>query len=195
MPDKPDTQAKARPRRKTRTPEEAARSYFEAISARDADAMAAHWHAEGIDDLVPVGILRGPDEIRRFLAESFGAVPDAETVVEGIVADGRNVVVRWRMTGTFAGGPFQGIEPTGKRIEMRGCDVFRFTEDGKLDTNTIYYDGAEFARQLGMLPPRDSAADRLTLAAFNAKTRLARRLRGSAPPTEAPTRQVSRSSP
>lgn len=62
-------------------------------------------------------------------------------------------------------------------MALRGCDVFRFTEEGKLDVNTIYYDGAEFARQLGMLPPRDSVADRAFLGAFNARVRLRRRLR------------------
>jgi hypothetical protein len=90
----------------------------------------------------------------------------------------RQAVVQWRADGTFTGSPFLGIEATGRRIEIRGVDVMRFDADGKIDENTIYYDGAEFARQLGMLPPRDSAADRLTLSAFNAKTRLARRLRG-----------------
>ena len=39
-------------------------------------------------------------------------------------------------------------------------DLFRFTEDGKVGENTIYYDGAEFARQIGMLPARDSLATR-----------------------------------
>jgi steroid delta-isomerase-like uncharacterized protein len=165
-----ETKAKPRGRRKTRTPEETARSYFEAAAARDADAMAAHWHVEGINDLVPVGILRGPDEIRRFLAESFGAVPDAETVVEGIVADGRNVVVRWRMTGTFAGGPFQGIEPTGRRVEVRAVDCMEI-ERGKIRRNTAYYDGAAFARSIGMLPQRDSAAERAMVGAFNAVTK------------------------
>jgi hypothetical protein len=56
--------------------------------------------------------------------------------------------------------------------------VFRFTDDGKLDANTVYYDGAEFARQIGMLPPRVSVADRGLSRAFNARMRLARRLRG-----------------
>jgi hypothetical protein len=71
-----------------------------------------------------------------------------------------------------------GIEPNGRRIEFRAIDVFRFDEYGKVATNTIYSDGAEFARQIGMLPPRDSALDRGMLAAFNAGTRLKQRLKG-----------------
>ena len=62
--------------------------------------------------------------------------------------------------GELRGTPFQGLAPTGKRLTLRGCDLFRFTKDGKVGENTIYYDGAEFARQIGMLPARDSLATR-----------------------------------
>jgi hypothetical protein len=40
--------------------------------------------------------------------------------------------------------------------------------------NTIYYDGAGFARQIGMLPSLGSRADRMLVSLFNAKSRLAR---------------------
>ena len=69
-----------------------------------------------------------------------------------------------------------GIEPNGRRIDIRGVDVIRLDADGKVDTNTVYYDGAEFARQVGMLPRRDSALDRLSLTGFNAVTRLRQRM-------------------
>jgi len=42
---------------------------------------------------------------------------------------------------------------------------------------TPYDDRAEFARQIGMLPRRDSPLDRGMLAAFNARTRLKQRLK------------------
>jgi hypothetical protein len=77
------------------------------------------------------------------------------------------------MRGTFDGAPFQGIEPTGKAVDMRGVDVFD-VEDGLLIGCTGYYDGAEFARQAGMLPPRDSGAERAMTNAFNAVTKLRR---------------------
>jgi hypothetical protein len=43
--------------------------------------------------------------------------------------------------------------------------------------NVVYYDGATFARQIGMLPALNSAADRATLAAFNAAARVRRRVK------------------
>jgi hypothetical protein len=56
----------------------------------------------------------------------------------------------------------------------------RFDDNGRVEENTVYYDGADFARQIGMLPPRDSALDRGVLSAFNAGTRLRQRLKRSA---------------
>jgi len=47
------------------------------------------------------------------------------------------------------------------------------------NTNTVYYDGADFARQIGMLPPRDSALDRGVLTLFNTGTRLRQRFTAS----------------
>ncbi|MEA2471820.1 MAG: hypothetical protein QOE38_2819 [Thermoleophilaceae bacterium] len=55
--------------------------------------------------------------------------------------------------------------------------MIRVDDEFKVVTNTVYYDGVEFARQIGMLPARDSAGDRAMLAAFNGATKLKRRLR------------------
>jgi hypothetical protein len=50
-------------------------------------------------------------------------------------------------------------------------------EHGLVAENTIYYDGAGFARQIGMLPARGSTSDRAMTIAFNTLTRLRQRLR------------------
>jgi hypothetical protein len=65
------------------------------------------------------------------------------------------------------------IEPTGKHVEVRGFDLFEL-EDGQIVSNTAYYDGAAFARQIGMLPADGSGADRAMKSAFNAVTKLRR---------------------
>ena len=163
----------ARPRRsaKSRAVEEHARSYFQAFADRDPDAMAAHWSEDGIEDMVPVAVLRGPDHLKRFFGELFAAVPDSQVTVQRVVADDRHAVVEWRMTGTFSGGPFQGIEPNGRHVELRGADILEI-EDGRILRNTVYYDGASFARQVGMLPPQDSGAERAMKGAFNALTKV-----------------------
>ncbi len=164
----------SKPRRSGRAKaiEQVVTSYFEAATARDPDAMAAHWHADGVGDLVPVGVLRGPGAVRSFFSELFAALPDSQFLVLDTVVDGGGATVQWRMTGTFTGGAFQGLEPTGRAVELRGCDCLEVDEDGKLTRNTAYYDGAAFARQVGMLPVQDGGVDRAMRAGFNAVTRL-----------------------
>jgi steroid delta-isomerase-like uncharacterized protein len=150
-----------------------ARSYFDAIAARDPRAIGEHWHEDGVDDIVPLGVKRGRQEIEEFFRGLFAATPDLETTVTRVVAGEKQAAVEWRMRGTFDGAAFQGIEPTGRPVEMRGLDMLE-VEDGKLRSITGYYDGAEYARQIGMLPPQDSGAERAMASAFNAVTKLRR---------------------
>lgn len=154
-----------------RAPEEVARAYFAAVAARDPDAMAALWAEDGVEDIVAVGIFRGPEEVRGFFAELFGAVPDAETVVEQVVADGGTAVVKYRLAGTFTGSPLMGLDATGGRIELRGADVLEIS-GGRIRRNTAYYDGMAMARGIGLIPPQDSGAEKVLFGAFNAVTKV-----------------------
>ena len=149
------------------------RSYFDAINSRDPQAVAQHWAEDGVDEIVPQGVLRGRPDIASYFADLFAACPDLETSVTRVVAGERQAAVEWRMRGTFNGGPFQGIEATGKVCELRGLDLMD-VEDGQLTGNTGYFDGADFARQIGMMPPQDSGAERAMKGAFNAVTKLKR---------------------
>jgi glyoxylase-like metal-dependent hydrolase (beta-lactamase superfamily II) len=89
--------------------------------------------------------------------------------------------VQWQMKGTFAGPePFNGIEPTGARVELEGCDVL-VVADGLIQSNDAFADSMTFARQIGMMPPQASRAEQRLTGAFNAKTRLGRRLVNTEP--------------
>jgi steroid delta-isomerase-like uncharacterized protein len=167
----------AKPQRKRITRrkavEEKVRSYFDAMDNRDAAGMASHWREDGVEDVVPVGVMRGRDELRDFFASMFAAMPDARTTVTRLVAGEQSCAVEWRIEGTFDGAPYMGIEPTGKHVEIRGFDLIEI-DDGELVSNTAYFDGAAFARQIGMLPPDGSGADRAMKSAFNALTKVRR---------------------
>jgi predicted ester cyclase len=164
----------AAPRRSARAKavEAAAQTYFDAIAARDPDAMAACFAPSGIDDIVPLGVFRGPEAVRKLFGEMFRAMPDVTMTVDRIVADHGVAAVQWRLAGTFDGGPFQGIEPTGRRVELRGADLLDIDEQGLIIRNTGFYDGAAFARAVGLLPPQDGGVDKAMLAGFNAVTKL-----------------------
>lgn len=155
----------------TRSAEEVARSYFEAIAAHDPDAAASHWHDECIADVTPLRVYRGVEEIRGFLRSVVGALPDLEFTVDRVTANERVAAVEWRIAGTFSGSPFEGIDPTGRRVDIRGTDCVE-VEDGKIARNTVYYDGMAFARAIGLMPPQESGAERAMLGAFNGVTKL-----------------------
>jgi predicted ester cyclase len=145
---------------------------FDAIAAHDLDQLAELWDERSTDVFIALDLtVTGERDLRLFFGQLFAALPDLEFVTEDVHAVSDEAAVgQWRMSGTFSGGSFQGIEPTGKHLELRGIDVMRF-EGHTLRHNDVYYDGLAFARQIGMLPAADSAGDRAIMAAFNAATK------------------------
>jgi steroid delta-isomerase-like uncharacterized protein len=171
----PEESAEAKPA-KRRTPkrkmvEQHARSAFDALARRDAEGIGRHYREDCVVEIVPIGVFRGRQAIVDFFRETFAAVPNLETTVTRVVAGETQAAVEWRMSGNFTGAPFQGIDPTGKHVELRGLDLLEI-EDGETVSNTAYYDGAAFARQVGMLPPEGSGAERTMKSAFNAVTKV-----------------------
>jgi steroid delta-isomerase-like uncharacterized protein len=162
---------------KARSAREVALASIQGVHNRDVDEIVALAHPdEYVDDFVAIGEFRGADAVRRFFGEIFAAMPDFELTVERVVADDSSAAVKWRARATFTSAPFQGIQPTGRAVELRGVDFFE-VEDGRIRRNTVFYDGASFARQIGMLPPEGSLAERAMRGLFNLKTRLVRLFR------------------
>jgi ketosteroid isomerase-like protein len=104
------------------------------------------------------------EQVVAWFRELFDAVPDLHMEVEGVAIVGEpgreRATVRWRITGTFSGAPYLGIEPTGRPVDLRGMDLID-VEDGRVAANNVYYDQLTYTRQIGMLPPEGSLADRL----------------------------------
>ena len=161
--------------------EQVARRYFAAVAARDVDAMVACWRAGAVDRLHGQADLVAPDGVRAWFEELFAAVPDATMEVVSTTTEGDRCAVCWRLTGTFSGpGEWQGLVPTGARLNIQGCDVIQVA-DGLLVGNDAFVDGMTIARQLGALPPRDSGPERGLMAMTNARTRIARRFAAADP--------------
>ncbi|MBV9425468.1 MAG: ester cyclase [Solirubrobacterales bacterium] len=118
--------------------------------------------------------MRTRDEVVAWFRGLFDAVPDLHMDVEEVVVAGEpgreRATVRWRITGTFSGSPYMGIEPTGRPVDIRGMDLLSF-EDGRVAGNNIYYDQLTFARQIGMLPSEGSVGDKAITGAFNLVTK------------------------
>ena len=152
------------------------RAAFEAIAARDADAVVASTDDQTYGDFVVLGPIVGTAEIRSLFDELFRGLPDLTfETVRILDVDENTAVGEWRLEGTFSGGPFRGVQPTGRHLKIRGVDIMEFA-DCVLRRNTIFYDGMSFARQIGLLPAEGSSADRALLSGFNTLTMAKRAL-------------------
>ncbi len=155
-------------------------AYFQALANQDLDAIAGAWAPGGVMTVLG-DEATGPDGLRAYWAEFFGAAPDLRFEVQDMVAEGDQVAVHWAAKGTFAGpNSFQGIEPTYSRLDLAGLDIFDL-RDGKIVRERAYTDGSEFARQIGMLPPAGSTAEQRVTRAFNGQAKLKRRAVCAAP--------------
>ncbi len=150
-------------------------AYFDALTRHDLDAIAAAWAPDGHCHVAGQADAAGPDGVRAYWAELFGAVPDMRFTVEALIAEGDHVSVQWSATGTFAGpGSYQGIEPTYAHLDLEGLDLFRL-RDGQILREDAYTDGTTFARQIGLLPPSGSSAEQRMARAFNGQAKVRRR--------------------
>lgn len=156
---------------------ETADTYFGAVSRRDLEAMAASWKPGSTSDIVGLAHLTAPDGVIAWFAELFAAFPDFALVVKKVIAEEDTAAVHWSATATFNGtGTFEGFKPNGASIDIEGIDIIT-VEDGQITSLVALQNGLELARQLGVVPPAGSAADKAMAAAINAKTAAAQQLK------------------
>jgi predicted ester cyclase len=96
------------------------------------------------------GEVRGADTMKQEIEWFRSAVPDLTYTVEDQVAEGDEVVTRWKAIGTHQG-EFFGVAPTGNRIEMSGIQIDRFDENGKMVEEWPEYDLLGAMKQMGAI--------------------------------------------
>jgi steroid delta-isomerase-like uncharacterized protein len=107
---------------------EVLRQVLDAFNAHDLDAIMSHFAEDCVFES-PRGSDRwgrrfvGKDEVRRGLAARFEGIPDVSYRDDDHFACGNRGVSEWTITGTTV---------AGERIDVRGCDLWTFGEDGKL---------------------------------------------------------------
>jgi glyoxylase-like metal-dependent hydrolase (beta-lactamase superfamily II)/predicted ester cyclase len=164
------------PRRGGKSPgseaEAVARSYFEAINARDLDAAVAMWADGGREHVRGQTDVTAPDGLRDFLSDLLAGMPDLRFDITNTTTEGERCGVQWRLTGTFAGpGSLSGVAPTGHPLTLEGLDLLT-VRDGLIQSNDAFLDTMAIPRQIGMLPPQGSSAEQRMAGAFNLKTRI-----------------------
>lgn len=149
----------------TQTNTDIVRAGVDAINRHDIAELRTHW-APGVTERFPDATCNGPDEIAAYFQGIFDAIPDLHIEIVASAAEGDSVFIRHVISGTHTGGPFKGVAPTGKRIEVPGMDHF-VVRDGKIVSNFVVFDQMDIGRQLGLLPPEDSAPDKAIKVLFN----------------------------
>lgn len=101
--------------------------------------------------------VRSLDDFKRFLQDDWRGVPDGQTKVQLLIAEGDFVAFYCTYSGTQTGqwGPFP---PSGKRFELDYSGVFRI-RGGKIAELWVTWDNLAVLTQLGhRLPAPDRAA-------------------------------------
>jgi steroid delta-isomerase-like uncharacterized protein len=146
------------------------RFVFECLNRHDVSPLRAVW-TDDVVERFPDETCHGADAIANYLGRTFAGMPDFHMEIRALVEDGDHVFVQWHLTGTHTG-PFNGLDPTGRSVAVDGMDHFEL-RDGRVISGFVVFDQMQVARQLGVLPPDGSPADRAMKAAFNVKTRVA----------------------
>lgn len=90
---------------------------------------------------------KGREGFRSFWKTLTTAFPDAHIEPAHMVADDDHVSLVYTLSGTHDG-DFQGVAPTGKRIEVRGMQIGRF-ENGKIVERWGSTDELGIMKQIG----------------------------------------------
>jgi steroid delta-isomerase-like uncharacterized protein len=100
---------------------------------------------------------------RTAMKEAFAMLratfPDARVQVEDLIGEGDKVVARVTVTGThrgaLRGGPHGDIRPTGKKVTLRGIEIYQIG-DGKIVGLWSAFDSLDLMQQLGAVRLRGS---------------------------------------
>ena len=99
--------------------------------------------------------LSGADVPKAYFGMMFEAFPDVHMELMDMTVDGDKLWWRYRLTGTNTG-PFMGMPPTGKKIDIQGIDVLRMEGDRAAEHWGVT-DELKMMQQLGLVPDMASA--------------------------------------
>lgn len=139
------------------------RALFDAFNAGDLDRAVV----DVSDDFelvdVPSGqIFHGPAGCQQWLSVFRTALPNAQTELVNVLADGTRVATEHVGRGTHTGPfttPAGTIPATDRPVELRFAELYE-VRDGKITYLRAYYDSATLMRQLGLLPTQGSVIER-----------------------------------
>ncbi|HEX2064242.1 MAG TPA: ester cyclase [Acidimicrobiales bacterium] len=156
----------------------AVRALFAAFNAGDLDG-ATQLVSDDFElvDFAAGESFVGREGCRQWLQAFRTALPDAQTELLQVIADGHRVatehVGRGTHTGPFAT-PAGTIPATGRTVEVAIAETYEVHE-GRITRLHAYYDSATLMRQMGLLPSTGTTGERAmtTLMAQTVKVKQA----------------------
>jgi steroid delta-isomerase-like uncharacterized protein len=98
----------------------------------------------------------GPQSMHRMVNFYLGSFPDVRFTIDDVVAEQDKVVLRWTARATHQG-QFEGIQPTGKAVNVSGTTLVRIA-GGKIAEAWDNFDALGLLQQLGAFPTRAAGA-------------------------------------
>jgi steroid delta-isomerase-like uncharacterized protein len=121
----------------------------------------------------------GRGQVRQFYEQLMAALPDLSIEIVRRHVAAETVILEVIIRGTQLG-PWRGLPPTGRRVEVPLCGVYTFGADDRLAGEKIYYDRAMVLKQLGVFHEPQTVLGRVTILLTHPLTilqALGRRLR------------------
>jgi ketosteroid isomerase-like protein len=126
-----------------------------AAFGKDLEALKALYAEDAVAETPDQGTIKGRDAVAAYLGEFMTAFPDASYEPIAQHESGATAIDEGYFVGTNTG-PMSGpdgetMEPTGKSVRARSCDVAT-VENGVVTSHRFYFDNMDFLQQLGLIP-------------------------------------------
>jgi ketosteroid isomerase-like protein len=123
------------------------------VERRDIDAAMECYADDAVLSTPDMGEVRGRDRITEYWHGIMDGFPDGHyEVANQLESDGKAVDEGYFIgtnTQPVKGPDGRPIEPTGKKVKLRSCDIAT-VRDGKIVEHHVYFDEGDFMRQLGL---------------------------------------------
>lgn len=93
---------------------------------------------------------QGIDSARAYYSNYLTGFSEITFTIKDVFGSGNKLVKHWNFKGKHTG-PFLGIAPTGKKVDIDGVTLVRM-EHGKIAEERDFLDNLEFMQQLGLIP-------------------------------------------
>jgi steroid delta-isomerase-like uncharacterized protein len=120
------------------------------------------------DPAAPADVLQGRGAVEAYVRSAFKGIPDLHLEkLEEWVSDGGEVIAsHFRVTGTFTGVAetpgLPSLAPNNGPLDLLGMDRSEIRDGAQLARHQIFWDTTELGRQIGLVPPRNSATEKLS---------------------------------